>query len=197
MLKSLLRWLTSSETPSASYEREQDEPDPIDWAELENVLVRLAITTIERFAAEHPTEVFYGLGFDCHADYGQVLVCLNTREAQREAGDQDDDWSFGGWCYHGINLNEAWEDEWEEVPLILSNAANILLNHRKHGARSALYESFLEMATRALLRVARSDPVARLNKEPGFRALAMDHDEGPEAGFARLERLERLEPTTR
>jgi hypothetical protein len=71
----------------------------------------------------------------------------------------------------------------------VSNAANVLLNNRKGHALPALYETFLEMATRALLRVARSDAVARLRRESGFQVLAMDHDEGPEAGFTRMERL--------
>lgn len=190
MLNFLRRLFASSDSTTSAHEREQEDPDPIDWGELETLLVRLTVGTIERFAAEHPNEVFYGLGFDCHADYGQVLVCLNTREAQREAGDEDDDWAFGNWRYHGINLDdEAWEEEWEEVPLIVSNAANILLNNRKGDSLPGLYESFLEMASRALLRVARSDAVALLKKEPGFGVLAMDHDEGPEAGFTRMERL--------
>lgn len=184
-----LRRLFASEATVPAREREQEEPDPIDWGELENLLVRLSTGTIERFAAGHPDEVFYGLGFDCHADYGQVLVCLNTREAQQESGDEDDDWAFGNWRYHGLNLDDpAWE-AWEEVPLLVSNAANVLLNNRKGHALPALYEAFLEMATRALLRAARSDAVARLRKEPGFQVLAMDHDEGPQAGFAREKRL--------
>lgn len=189
MLNFLRRLFVPSDSAPPTREREQEEPEPIDWGELEGLLARLSSGTIARFAVEHPDEVFYGLGFDCHADYGQVLVCLNTREAQREAGDEDDDWAFGNWRYHGINLEDpAWE-AWEEAPLLVSNAANVLLNHRKGHALPALYEAFLEMATRALLRVARSDAVARLRKESGFQVLAMDHDEGPEAGFARMKRL--------
>jgi hypothetical protein len=194
MLNLLRRLFAPSDSAAPAHDREQEDPDHIDWVELENRLVRLAVGTIDRFAVEHPDEVFYGLGFDCHADYGQVLVCFNTREAQREAGDEDDDWAFGNWRYHGINLEDpAWE-AWEEAPLLVSNAANVLLNNRKGHALPALYESFLEMATRALLQVARSDAVARLRKEAVFQVLAMDHDEGPDAGLARMERLE---PATR
>lgn len=182
-----LRRLFASDATAPAREREQEEPDPIDRGELEDLLVRLSSGTVKRFAAEHPDEVFYGLGFDCHADYGQVLVCLNTREAQREAGDEDDDWAFGNWRYRGINLEDpAWE-AWEEAPLLVSNAANVLLNNSKSHTLPALYEAFLDMATRALLRVARSEAVGRLRKESGFRLLAMDHDEGPEAGFGRFQ----------
>lgn len=188
MLNFLRRWFAPSSS-TLSQEHEQEEPAPIDWGELEELLVRLSTDTIDRFAVEHPNEVFYGLGFDCHADYGQVLVCLNTREAQKEAGDEDDEWAFGNWRYHGINLEDpAWE-AWEETPLLVSNAANILLNNRKGEALPALHEAFLEMATRALLRVAQSDAVARLRKESGFQVLAMDHDEGPEAGAIRLQKF--------
>lgn len=189
----LRRWLTSTDSPTSAHEREKEDPEPIDWGELEDLLVCLSTGTVKRFAADHPDEVFYGLGFDCHADYGQVLVCLNTREAQREAEDEDDAWAFGNWRYHGINLEDSSWEAWEEAALLVSNAANVLLNNRKGQALPALYETFLEMATRALLRVARSDAVGRLRKESGLQVLAMDHDEGPEAGFTRMERLR---PTT-
>jgi hypothetical protein len=190
MLNFLRRWLKPTDSTRSSYEREQEDPDPIDWNELEDLLVRLTAGTIERFAGEHPCEVFYGLGFDCHADYGQVLVCLNTRDAQRESADEDDDWAFGDWRYHGINLDDpAWEAWEEEAPLVMSNAANILLNNRKGDALPALYEAFLAMASRALLRVAQSEATNRLKKEYGFQVLAMDHDEGPEAALDRMRRI--------
>ena len=96
-----------------------------------------------------------------------MLICLDTREAQHEAGD-DDELSFGSWRYHGINLeDEAWE-AWEDVPLLILSAANILLNNRKHEACYALHERFRVMVAYGLLGVADSEAVARLKKSRRF-----------------------------
>jgi hypothetical protein len=50
----------------------------IDWQALERLLVELSKADIQRFAAEHRDETFYGFAFDCESEYGQVLLCLNT-----------------------------------------------------------------------------------------------------------------------
>lgn len=54
--------------------------DVLDWSEIENLLFDLAIADIASFATAHPDEAFYGFAFDCNADYGQALLCLNTPE---------------------------------------------------------------------------------------------------------------------
>jgi hypothetical protein len=55
-------------------------PNPIDWKSVEDTLVRLASATIANFAAVHGDEQFYAFAFDCNADYGQAMPCLNTPE---------------------------------------------------------------------------------------------------------------------
>ncbi len=57
----------------------------IHWTELEDRLYDLGAADIERFAAAHPTEEFYGFALDCNSAYGNVLLCLNTPKFLRAA----------------------------------------------------------------------------------------------------------------
>ncbi|MEC5126637.1 hypothetical protein VSU19_07750 [Verrucomicrobiales bacterium BCK34] len=57
---------------------EKDLPEPVDWQNVEDVLFRLTVNDISKFAEEHPEVEFYGFAFDCNADYGQAMPCLNT-----------------------------------------------------------------------------------------------------------------------
>lgn len=67
------------------YGAAQEEPDPIDWRKLEDCLVQVSERTVLEFAGRHPSESFYGFGFDCESSEGQVLLCFNSREGQTEA----------------------------------------------------------------------------------------------------------------
>jgi hypothetical protein len=91
--------LDSSGNNSSVREQESDTPAPIDWKAVEDLLVNLATERIGRFANEHRAETFYGLGFDCTADRGEVLICLNTEERRQNGTDEDlgDQWGFGDW----------------------------------------------------------------------------------------------------
>jgi hypothetical protein len=60
----------------------------IDWQALERLLVELSKADIQRFAAEHRDETFYGFAFDCNSDYGQVLLCLNSPDDLHRAAVQ-------------------------------------------------------------------------------------------------------------
>lgn len=183
--------LDSSGNNSSVHEQESDTSDPIDWKAVEDLLVSLATERIGRFANEHRAETFYGLGFDCTADRGEVLICLNTDERRQNASDEDlgDQWGFGDWMYHAINYDDAWEEAWGEVELAIANASNILANNRKYPEMQLLSQTFLETASRALLRVAQSESVARLNRTADFQVLCVDHDEGPFEALARFEKL--------
>jgi len=54
--------------------------DAIDWSVVENTLFEIAAADISAFAETHRDETFYGFAFDCNADYGQAMLCLNTPE---------------------------------------------------------------------------------------------------------------------
>ena len=55
----------------------------IDWEALERALVDLSKADINKFAAKHGDETFYGFAFDCNSEYGQVLLCLNSQTQLR------------------------------------------------------------------------------------------------------------------
>lgn len=57
-----------------------DKP-PIDWNALEQEMLRLAKHDLTLFAKSHGDETYYGFHLDCNAEYGEVLLCLNSVEA--------------------------------------------------------------------------------------------------------------------
>lgn len=120
-----------------------------------------------------------------------MLICLNTDERRQNLpdGDLGAQWGFGDWIYHAINCDDVWEEAWGEVEQAIGNASNILANNRKYPEMQLLSQSFLETASRALLRVAQSESVARLNRTADFQALCVDHDEGPLEAFARFQEM--------
>jgi hypothetical protein len=189
------------------YGRAQEEPDPIDWSEIENLLVDLSQRSIATFAQKHKKESFYGLGFDCNSSEGQVLLCLNTRELQRAAAANvypvysslpstensriaSAEWSFGAWGYHGFNLRQgAWGTAWKSVEARVAASQFMLVTNNRPEAMTSLQEAFMRMAAKALVRVASGTAVDALRRDVDFRVLCMDHDESPEAGFRRLASL--------
>jgi len=191
------------------YGAAQEEPDPIDWHCVEDELVTLAEEQIQAFAASHASESFYGFGFDCDSNEGQVLLCLNSRAAQIEAAQQtlsrhpdlyqgeseqevarSIEWGFGDWKYQGFNLrSKTWSKRWRRVEILVGNALNMLGMNRKAKAMQELRESFMEMACRALHRVGSSRSITMLRRDSDFRTLCADHDEGPEDGFTRMARI--------
>jgi Domain of unknown function (DUF4303) len=204
----MMKWLRDlfKAAPDAAAPREAEAPNPVDWISVENLLVRLSDEHLRRFAETHGHETFYGFGFDCNAETAEILLCANTREGllasaretlqaypQFHIGKSIEDvanaleWSFGDWVYQGFNLGSAaWDEDWSDAQVEVSNALNLLLNNLKHEHFEALKSEFMVMACRALLRVAGSDAMATLKKATGFRVLCTDHDEGPEDGFKRL-----------
>lgn len=104
-------------------------------------------------------------------------------------GDLEAQWGFGDWLYHAINYDDAWVQAWGDIELAIANASNMLSNNRKYREMELLCHAFLEMASRAVLRVAQSESVARLNRTADFQVLCVDHDEGPLEAFARFEAM--------
>ena len=205
-----MEWLRKLLAPSLKVPRygvEADGVDPIDWKELENRLVGLTDQILSGFSKKHEGETFYGLAFDCNSESGEILVCLNTREGQIEVAGQFEgtklyreksiseiaaelEWDLGGWKYHAINLgNRRWESSWGPVQMQITNATNIYLNSRNVSAYRLLRDSFMSVASSALLKASRGDSVASLKKDAAFRVLSTDESEGPTEGFQRLSRI--------
>ena len=58
--------------------------DP-NWEELASLLLELTASEVKDFAESHDDEEYYGFFFDCHSEYGQVLLCVNTEEAHQRS----------------------------------------------------------------------------------------------------------------
>lgn len=173
----------------------------IDWVELEERLFRLVVYETKAFAQTHQQEVFYGYGFDCNANYGDVLLCVNTEEAlfkrarkygkysEGEKGSvkewaSDLRWSFGDWKYQGFNLESGkWQSEWGDVNLLIEKAVTGLA----YNDMREITEQFMDMACRVLLRLERQNILACFLQSPDFRIVCADHDEDINHGDKRLE----------
>jgi len=156
------------------------------------------------YVDHHKQESSCGLGFDCNSPEGQILVCLNTRSLQQAAAQRDEppfkslrtteeqwlasaEWGFGEWGYHRFNLRQRpWRKAWKGVKALVTDGLYMLFMSSRNEAMAALLEPFMQMASRALLRVASGLPDSELGRDPDFRVLCMDHDESPEVGFRRL-----------
>jgi hypothetical protein len=206
-----MEWLRKLLTPTLKEPRygvESEGVDPIDWDNIEERLALLADEAIGAFSKKHESEMFYGLAFDCNSESGEVLICLNTRQGQIDVASRfeghpklyrgksiaeiaaDLEWDMGGWKYHAINLgNRRWESKWASVQAQMSNATNTYLNSRNMSAHYLLRQTFISMASRALLRVSRADSVSALKKDTTFRVLCADASESPDEGFRRLSQI--------
>jgi hypothetical protein len=204
-------WLRKLLTPTLkapSYGREVDTPEPIDWAELEDRLLRLAEATVAHVAERRPNDSFYGLALDFSSESGEVLIHLNTRDKQRRRAQEtaanpqlcygkseaelfsEQEWDIGGWKLHGVNLRlAAWKAEWRDVEPRMTDAVNILLNNGNRAGFADLRRKFTTMASRAALRLRTSSAISTLSRDADFRILCVEHHEGPAAGFERLERM--------
>jgi hypothetical protein len=160
-------------------------PAPIDWPVTEDRLVRLVVATLATHFAGHPGETAIALCLDCNAERGEVLVCVLPASAP--AGSHP--WDVGTWPCHGINLRDpTWRREWSKVPPAMEQSVMWLLNGGRGADLPALREQFLCMAARAVLRIAAAPELAE-HVVDDVRVNAIDHDESPESGLARLARL--------
>lgn len=167
-----------------------------DLAAIEDALVALSLEAIARFAAEHPEETFYAFGFDCNADHGGVLLCLNTEAAFEEtAAIYRERWNysaqqladlkrnFGDWQYQGFNQDEGWKETWAPYSRAI---LEVLGGDVDEEDRQRAVEELMRCFCRALLRVEQAGALEALRREPGFYAQVVDHDEDEEQAAQRL-----------
>ena len=198
--------LGKDDDPPPSYGAAQEVPDPIDWVDLEDRLVELSVDAISHFAESHKSESFYGLAFDCDSGEGQVLLCLNTRIAQAKAAVPVEgpfleiqlamteaerlasaEWGLGDWKYQGFNIRaKAWKLGWRPCQAKVAESIGMLTLNSRHKQANEVRESFMQATCRALRRVADSERIGALRRDPDFSILSVDHDESPDAGRARL-----------
>jgi hypothetical protein len=206
-MKWLRKLFASSPAPATVWEAES--PDPIDWKVMEEKLFDLCEKQISVLAATQPEEVFYGIGLDCSAESGEVLIHANTenslvqtasesmqRSPQYYVGKSIDEvveelrWGFGEWKYHAFNLEDpSWPESWGEAEELVSNSTNIFVNNRKWPEMDAAKEDFMKMTSRVALRLRASSSVNSLARAANFSTLCAEHDEGPDHGFDRMNSL--------
>lgn len=170
----------------------------MDWTKFEDKLYRASVRALNGFAKQHGNEPFYGFSFDCNADYGEVLLALNS-EAELAAtakrfpaySPQQVEsrlrWNSGDWKYPGFNLDgdlgAQWEKAWGSMQEKIQNAALDLDDEEC----DEMSEIFLESVCRVLLRMEREGVFRCLKLEPHFKALVTDHDEPLEDSWERLD----------
>ena len=173
--------------------------------QIEDALVHLAISAISDLASTHPDERFYAFGLDCHAEHGQILLCASTEEYfQQISVEYVQRWNyspsdladlrrnFGDWKYQGFNDGQAhWEQGWQPVQQAIGEFmwAEDEDEEAHEQACQEFIEEFLCCACRALVRVEQSKVLERLQREPGFFTLVMDHDEDPDEAMARMHQV--------
>jgi len=202
------RKLFESKPVVPSYGQALDEPDPIDWNQIESLLLQATGGFLEAFASKYATKIFYGLAFDCEPQSGEILIHLNTREGQASAARQthgnpmfqsgrteaeisrDQEWDVGTWKYHAVNFaSPQWKRAWRDVQRQMDNANNLLLNSGSHSRLKALNEEFMVTACKAVSRLDELEGYSRLQKEAGFRRLCLGRQETTDVSQARLARV--------
>ncbi len=177
--------------------------DSVDWQQVQETLVFLVTEYIRAFAAHHPDERFYGLAFDCNADYCQVFVCLNTEEdLARQAAmyrkqtpnlyaDKTDvqiqdqlRWALGDWKYQACTT-DGFNDAWEPVETALMNI--VPWDDEDNLSQEQFADSFMQTACRAMVRLEATSCFAPLSRTNNFATFVADHDELDEESWKRLE----------
>ena len=171
---------------------------------LETVLLDLAESSIRAFAAEHNRESFYAFGIDCNAEYGDVLLCLNTeadflRASQEYIAKYDygpDDLAglrrnFGDWQYQGFNVEQSnWDAVWGPHQKAVDDY--VFSDDTTDEEHEIFIEGFLRMVCRVLVQIERSGVLDSIQRDGGFFTHVMDHDEGEDEAIARLEDVRSL-----
>ena len=193
-------------------------PPKINWGSLERTLLQLTEADLRRFAKRHAHETFYGFAFDCNSEYGEVGLCLNTKEllkAQREAPDPnaaffasldrklglDSDsgamatrvsrWDLGDWGYQACN-SRTFDRGLRRFQAIVTERC-MLEDEDQRTFMKPTQTRFMKAACRVLLRLERRGAFDVLRRTGNFSTLARDHDEAESIARWRLRRQRRLE----
>jgi tetratricopeptide (TPR) repeat protein len=192
------------------------------WERFEQMLYAASCAALEAFAAEHASETWYGLIFDCNADYGDILMCLNTEsdlakcisEHYSHYGPAEKErlrWNAGDWTHQGFNRDgkagKAWDRAWRlfqketglelgdltsELKERLADDPDELDDERGQRVWREVNEQFLTAVCRVLLRMEESGVFTRLKTTADFGTFVNDHDETDSDSWDRLTRI-RLE----
>jgi hypothetical protein len=180
----------------------------IDWLQLQGRLYELCVDSLRHFADEHADESFYGFAFDCNADYGDVLLCLNTeeefRKSSREFPDEPQEWldtelrwGPGDWKYQGFNTDfddssQRFADGWKSYRAQISDDTVAQFHSRDALSTATL---FVESVCLVLIRMEHDNIFSCLQRSGNFEVFVCDHDESFEASRQRLATIRQSPPT--
>lgn len=166
----------------------------------EDLIVDITLKSIHDFLIDTPDKRFYVFGFDCNAEYGQIQLAMNTIEAFNESSIKYiKEWNYsqedltdlkansGDWKYQGFNHKYTY---WQACLEFEEKIDKFIFSHSTSSSEAEkLVEKLMDMFTRALLRVEKSEVFKKIPKEKDFYIQIIDHDENPEDGVKRLERV--------
>lgn len=184
----------------------------VDWTALESALFDLAMADIAAFADKHANEMFYGFAFDCNADYGQAMLCLNTPEFHQaaiagthiapeiQAGYIKMREDLGLPTADTLATERAKQLKWRLGDWKYQDFSSAAFNaawkpfedqlcdaafQNDDGARET-HRRFLMSVCRVAIRLEKLDAFTRLKRTDDFCTYVADHDETEEDSWERL-----------
>ncbi len=134
------------------------------WKEYEELLYEGLHEAIKRVTQTYPDIEFYGMCIDCNAEYGEVLLHLNTEDGI----EGDEKWDVGAWeKYFDVfdNLQENdnfFDNSWEEKrEYIIENMSS----EQELDEGEIPVEDFMVMISEVAIKLETSDAIARLKKK--------------------------------
>ena len=158
---------------------------------LQALLHQIVVDT-QKFLAENPALKFYSVGFDCNAEYAEILLCFNTEEAfqktlkhyqsgkyghlyQTEEQIFDLRFNTGDWDYQGVSaytafsedeLTELYQEDYEKMRIEMMDFNYQLM---QKFCQTACYKS--------------------IPKTNNFRPICIDHEEDVDYTIKQTEQL--------
>lgn len=156
------------------------------WAEYESILYKGLHEAVNRINKKHPNIQFYGMCIDCNAEYGQVLLHLNTESDIKEKN-KEEFWDVGDWEYFDIIDDLQEKDNFFNK--LWGKKEEYIAENMSEDEEGNSIESFMLMISKVANRLQTSDAIKQLNKTTNFRIVAADHDEDIEDGYERMLKL--------
>lgn len=174
----------------------------LDWKKIEDDLYEITKENIISISKEYSTEIFYAFALSINADYGEIMISLNTKESLKETAldyfkrnpdwyssevkaEKDLYWSIGDWKYTDEN-SEDFQDIWDKYQELISDAC--IEQDDDVEVDQSIEEKFLSLACRVLHKLNKDGVFRVLNKTEDFKYFVCDHDEDDEYAWDRLKK---------
>lgn len=193
----------TQESFESSYQMPAIGPSPFTDEHLNaysEALLKATIETMTDFLTNHPNKTFYAFAFDCNAEYGQVILAMNSHDDflktskeyiekwnYKESDLKELKFSTGDWEYQGLNLDYSY---WESCRSYENKIdAYVFAHDTTSEDADALVEKLLNMFAETLIRFEATEVFQSIPKDAGFVTFAVDHDESTEDALARMNKI--------